>query len=310
MNPEPDEFHAFLAPLAEFFNGYELLFSWEDIQALGNAPFTTSLLGALAGAFAGAYMAQRIAERGKRREELLVELRSVNAATALTFEIVNTLLALKTRHVQPLNATYQAEHSRYQDYAAKRVTGQIQGNTPYPIQAELRSIPAVSIPTQMVQDLLFGKISATGRPLNLAASLTEALRHLGKAVDRHNELIGDFRARRLPPGTDLATMYLGLPGPGSQGNREYGDTVSGITTLTDDAIFFAQLLCLDLRDYGRGISDRLRKLLRGEPPRVYAVDFAKARADKLIPNDEDYASWFTAFEPPPKRKRRWWKRGA
>lgn len=310
MNLEFNELFAFFASVEEFLGEIEPWFYWEDVLALANSAFATSLVGALAGAFAGAYMAQRIAERGKQREELLRELRCVNAAIALTSEIVNTLLALKTPHVSSINAAYQAERARHKEYMAKRATGQIQGNMPFPLQVDFRYTPTISTPVEMLQDLVFGKISATGRPLHLAASLPEALRSLNASIARRNEIIEYFKARHSPASADLVSMYLGLPDAEGRVSQEYGDAVSGITSFTDNAIFFSQLLCRDLRDYGQGISDRLEKLLKAKPPQVYEVDFSKAKADKLIPEDEDYASWFTAFVPPTKPKRRWWKRTA
>lgn len=310
MDSELNELYAFFAPVAEFLGGIEPWFSLEEIQSFANSAFTTSLIGTLAGAFAGAHMARRIAERGKLREELQGELRSVNVAIALTVEIVNTVLALKKLHVGPLASSFQAERTRYQEYLAKRGTGQIQGNMPFPLQVDFRNLPTVTTPVQMLQDLVFSKISATGRPLNLAASLAEALRHLNIAITRRGELIENFRTRQFPPGTDVASLYLGLPHADGHVDQEFGDTITAIAAFTDDVIFFGHLLCRDLRDYGQGVSDRLEKVLKAKPARLYEVDFAKAKADDLIPKDEDYPSWFTAFAPPAKQKRRWWKRTA
>ena len=39
--------------------------SWENLVAISNSAFTTSLVGALAGAYAGAYAAHKISERSK-----------------------------------------------------------------------------------------------------------------------------------------------------------------------------------------------------------------------------------------------------
>jgi hypothetical protein len=310
MNIELNELHAFFAPVEEFLSGIEPLFYWEDVLALANTAFATSLVGALAGAFAGAYMAQRIAERGKLREALVPELRSVNAAIALASEIVNTLLALKAQHVASINSAYLAECTRYKEYMAKRATGQIQGNMPFPLQVDFRYTPTLSTPVEMLRDLVLGKISATGRPLHLAASLPEALRNLNASIARRNEFIEHFKGRHFPAGTDPVALYLGLASADGRASQGYGDTLSEISSFADDALFFGELLCRDLRDYGQGLAERLGKLLKATPPRVHAVDFSKAKADNLIPKDEDYASWLTAFEPPAKAKRRWWKRGA
>jgi hypothetical protein len=79
---------------------------WEDAKGFFNSAFTTSLLGSLAGAFAGAVAAQRIVERGKRREELLSEIRNTNAAIVLAFGVCNLYLTLKKQSVKAMGESY------------------------------------------------------------------------------------------------------------------------------------------------------------------------------------------------------------
>ncbi len=95
---------------------------------------------------------------------------------------------------------------------------------------------------------------------------------------------------------------------GGNVNQEYGDIVGAIASHTDDAIFFGHLLCADLRQYGLKIADQFRKLFKEPVPRVTEVDFTHAQASQLLPKDEDYSTWFTAFRPAPAAKRKWWQR--
>jgi len=105
-------------------------------------------------------------------------------------------------------------------------------------------------------------------------------------------------------------MYLGLPYAGGHVNQQYGDILLGIASYTNDAIFSSHLLCQDLRKYGLTVSDRFKKSLRGKVPDITEVDFSEATAAGLMPKEEDYSTWFSAFVERPKSKRRWWQRGA
>ena len=71
------------------------------------------------------------AERSKVRDDLVKEIRNVNAATALSFGIVNGMLELKKQHVAQLKSSHNDDLQRHQEYMAKRETGEIQGNAPY-----------------------------------------------------------------------------------------------------------------------------------------------------------------------------------
>lgn len=285
-------------------------FAWENLKSFGNSAFTTSLVGALAGAYFGARSAQRVAERGKLREELTSEIRKVNAALALSFGIVNSMLTLKKQHVAALKSAYDAERLRHEDYVAKRKTGQIQGDAPFVLKADFRTMPAVTQPLPVLQDIVFGRLSAVGRPLNLVASLGEVVENLNTAITQRNELIEMFKAGKLPPGANIPDMYLALPYGGGHVNQQYPDLVGAISSYTDNAIFFTHLLCNDLREYGNEVAATFKKSFKDPAPRVTEVDFKQAEADGMLPNADEYKTWFTAFQKLPKPPRKWWQHGA
>lgn len=282
--------------------------TWDSVKAFSNSAFTTSLIGALSGAFAGAAAAQRVAERSKLRDELTKEIRNTNAAITLAFSAVNGVLAIKKQHVRELKATYDAECARHADYVAKRSVGLIQGNAPYELNADFRSMPLMSPPVETVQEIVFGRLSASGRPLSAVAALAEAIKSLNTAITKRNELIDLFKHHRFPPGADLPALYLGIPYAEGQRNQEYGDTVTAIALHTDDAIFFGHLLCRDLREHGLKVVERNKATLKGLPLRVTDVDFKLAREGNLLPAESNYPTWFTAFQPAPELEpKRWWR---
>lgn len=283
--------------------------TWEAVKAFGNSAFTTSLVGALSGAFAGAVAAQHVANSSKLRDELTKEVRNINAAITLAFSVVNGGLAIKKQHVRTLKAAYDDEVARHADYSIKRAAGLIQGNTPYELRADFRSLPIVSPPVAILQEVVFSRLSTTGRPLSLVASLAEAVESLNASIAKRNELIELFKEGQFPKGADLPSLYLGLPYAEGHLNQEYGDTVKAIAQYTDDAIFFSHLLCHDLREYGLKVVERNKGTLKGLPLRITEVDFKDAQENKLLPADKEYATWFTAFQSAPELKpRRWWQR--
>jgi hypothetical protein len=283
--------------------------SWEDVKNFGNSAFTTSLIGALAGAFAGAFSAQRIAERNKVREEFFKEFRNINTVIALAFSVTNTMMVLKKQHVRAIKETYDKEVEKYKSYLSKRSTGQIQGNEPYTVKPAFHRLPPISSSVVMVQEVIFSRLSVTGRALITTTALTEAVENLNGAIAQRNDLIDVFKTGKYPEGASLEHLYLGLSYAGNSVNTEYGDLVNAVTSYTDDAIFFSHLLCIDLAEYGSKLADRFQTQLKEAPPLVSVIDFKQAKEDQLIPNPDMYASWLNGFQLASKpKKKRWWKR--
>ena len=80
--------------------------SWENLAAISNSAFTTSLVGALAGAYAGAYAAHKISERSKERADFQTQIRNTNAAITLSFMVFNAAISLKKQQTKGLCDTY------------------------------------------------------------------------------------------------------------------------------------------------------------------------------------------------------------
>jgi len=235
-------------------------FTWENIKAFSNSSFFTALVGSLAGAFAGAYAAQRTAERSKLRDELMREVRTTNAAIAVSFSIVSSVLSIKRQHIKPMRDTFVAERVALEANKQKRETGQIQGNAPYRFRADFRSIPEMTLPLETLREMVFGKLSVGGRPLSLVGALVEAVSLLNGAVAKRNALIEKFKAGSFEPDANLVVLYFGLPYGGGHINQEYADVVEGISSYTDDVIFYGHLLAGDLHEHGK-------KLLIGKSKR-------------------------------------------
>lgn len=269
--------------------------TWENVKAFANSSFFTSLAGALAGAFAGAYAAQRVAERSKLRDELMRELRATNAALSVVFSVVSSLLSVKQQHIKSLRDSFVAQRTALEAHEQKRATGQVQGNALFEFQANLRSIPELTLPLETLRELAFGRLSVQGRALSLVAAVMESAPLLNGAIARRNALIEKFKSGIFEQGASLVTLYFGLPYDGGHVNQEYPDTVEAISNYADDVISYSRLLAEDLHAHGelqaRGQPKRLARKL----PKIARIDFQKAREDGLMPSDERYADWLKSF---------------
>lgn len=285
-----------LSPLVcAWYSSFTASTTWETMQNFANSTFITSLIGALAGAFAGAVAAQRTAERGKHREELLREIRNTNAAIAVAFGIVNSFLALKGQHVKDLKSRFEVQKAELLEHKRKRQTGEVQSDTPFALQADLQTIQALPLPTDTLQAVVFEKLSLVGRPLNLVITLIQVTHSLNESLAKRNSLIEGYKSDFPKDNQDFAPLYFGLPYGDGHVNLDYPATIDAIYSQTDDGIFFSNLLCKDLHDHGKQLSEVFRKKFKKDAPRVTEVDFSAAISSKLMPDESNYADWVAAF---------------
>jgi hypothetical protein len=268
---------------------------WEDVKAFANSAFLTSLLGSLAGAFAGAAAAQHIAERSKLREEMLREMRNINAAVALAFGICNGFLALKKQHVKALKDAYDTGRADLLEFKRKRKAGEIAPDVPFEFKADLQTLQSQEHPTDILRSIIFERLSTVGRPLNLVVALNQAAEDLKNSMAKRNSLIEGYKSQFSKDTSGLVPLYFGLPYGGGHVNMDYPGAIDSIYRQTDDGIYFAQLLCKDLRAHGLRLAERFKKIHKTEPPRVTEVDFTPAIEQGLMPKDADYDSWTKAF---------------
>lgn len=281
--------------------------SWDELKALSNSSFTTSLIGSLAGAFAGAIAAQRIAERSKLREELSKEIRNTNAGITLALTVANAVLSLKKQHIREIKSTYDTEKSNLLNFLNNKEKTPTTIKSTYTFRGDFRTLPELSPPIGTLEEIVFSRLSATGRPLSLAASIVSAIQSLNNSILQRNELAKLFKDQNFPQGANLHSMYFGLPYGDGHTNQEFGDTVEAMSLYSDDAIFFCILLCADLREHGLQTASTYKVKLKKNPPKVIEAKFETHEQNDLIPKSECYPTWFTAFQRPEEKKRHWYK---
>lgn len=270
-------------------------FSWELLKSFANSTFTTSLIGALAGAFAGATVAQHIAERNKRRDELLREIRNTNAAIAIAFGICNSLLALKKQQVLDLKTNFDAKRAEVFEFERKRIAGELENSEPFYFVADYRTLQAHVLPTDILRTVVLEKLLLVGRPLNLVMMLDQTGYSLGQSIAKRNQLIESYKSGPVVSDQIIRQRYFGLPYNGGSQNLDYPGTIEAIYSQTDDGIFFSHLLCNDLHLHGGKLLDEFRLKFKKNVPRISKVDFTDAIKTGLMPSENDYTHWFTAF---------------
>jgi hypothetical protein len=262
---------------------------WQDTKDFFNSSFST----AMAGAFAGAWGAQYIAERSKYRDELIKEIRNINAASVVAFGICNSLLSLKKQHVKALKENFYSQKKLLTDHRGKVQARAIDPKTAFEFQADLQTLTAPQFPIDILREQIFERLSLVGRPLNLTTTLSETLHCLNWSIERRNQLIESYKSATNPQ-VDLPVLYFGLPVNGHV-DQTYPDVIDSVYSQTNDGIFFSNLLCKDLIEHGEKMAGVFSKKFGKGAPTINTTDFTKAEDAGLMPDEADYADWLTMF---------------
>lgn len=260
---------------------------------LGPNYFGTLVAGAF-GAFAGAYATSR----RETKAAIVAQLNSVSAARALCFSICNRYLALKRQHVRPTWDQYCLGRQRLLDAQQAFRAGDRLRVLEY--QADLRTIQHVWVPTQTLERQVFEKTSIRGRGLAAAVDLIGAIDSLAKALDARDNLIEEIRSKSPVPRHELAATYFGLAVDGVTDDR-FRSNMEGIYRITDDCIFFSQILADDLFEYGQRLRRRYAWRYRLGVPKLKPEDWGFARNEGLLPDHQEYANWLRGFVRAPSR---------
>jgi hypothetical protein len=261
----------------------------EYLVTVVNSNFAVAFIGALAGAYAGGVAAHRSIVKTQEKNELLTEMRSVNAAIIVSLSICNTLLGLKSQIVKPLFDRFSADRSGFKAALEQLRSGQ-RPDAPIHCQMDFTAFTVPLLPIDALKDLIYRRISAHGKPLNLVSQIEGAEAGLRAAVARR-ELIADEFKRKPPPKEQLPFFYYGERLDSGQTYGEYADVLEVIRSYTNDAIWFSAHLCDELVKYGRAREKQFDKRFGNGSPKINEPDFKQPRETGLIPPDAEYSSW-------------------
>jgi hypothetical protein len=265
--------------------------SSKDLFDFLNSNFTAALAGALAGALA----AQRIGDRSKQRDTLLAEIRGTNAAIMVSFSICNVALSLKRQFVRDICETYFAKRRELEQFRSRRATGQQHPDIPFDCRVDLRTVQMPHMPIDVLRDQLYERISVNGRPLATVATLSGSVAALSETLEKRRELIERIRVLGTDDEAQVPAIYFGLPYAVGHTTTEFPDSIEALQRLTDDVIFFSELLSIDLIAHGEHLLAQYKKISRANKEKISKTDFTDARNKGLMPNPVDYADWLRGF---------------
>jgi hypothetical protein len=252
-----------------------------------------ALVGGLVGAAGGAWGAQAIAESSARRKERLTELRNVNALIQLSGSACNIALGYRKQFSIELLDNLKTERKKFDE--AKRNRQRFKEE--YHLKMNLLRFPIPSIPIMRMEEILFSRISSTGRELSIMQQIELSLQGLVEASNERSKLVEMFSSNSIEKSV-APYMYLGVRQPDGTTDQSYPSLVEALDTYAQDVAFFTHMLCSDLVAYG----GRLRKKIieessffDGSVPRVSEIDFSSAQANGLLPSSEGYESWLAGF---------------
>jgi hypothetical protein len=257
-----------------------------------NSRFTSSLLVAFFGALFGAYTAKRIADRARLKDELLKEIRNINAASVIAHSIANSHLALKKQYVKSLYETYNVKREellRLQQRPATNPSQQI-----YQIEFDLRTLEPPSAPITTLQSIVFDKLTASAKAIMLTTTLEQMSQALADSLKSRNTLVQDWRGKVLAPG-EMIPLYFGLPQPHIHVvDQTYHSLIEAIHSCTDDVICFSMLLGDELARQG----DRIREIYdkrfpRAESPIITKIEYPDL--GDLRPPEEKFTDFAKMF---------------
>ncbi|MCE9685132.1 hypothetical protein LZP73_02755 [Shewanella sp. AS16] len=289
--------------MIEMIFQYIYEFKFEIVYKLLNSQFMSSVIGTLTGAFAGAYAAHKIGMGAKRRELLEAQMRYTNVATSSAFLTCNTVLGLKSQHIQSMYTSYIFEKDNFETALRNPPASE-----PIHFEMDLKVLHMPFVPFDDVSGIIQGQVNVRGRSLALVSTIKNSLTSLSEGLEYRNRLIDQLKTKfqGLQEEHKLK-IYFGLPLPDGNIHQEYSDTLPAIYQYIDDVIFFSSLLCSDLVEHGEKIRAQYRKEFGRHLEKTTSPNFKTEKADKLMPDAKDYEDWLNMFQELP-QEQPWFKR--
>jgi len=132
------------------------------------------------------------------------------------------------------------------------------------------------IPSDLLRSQVIEGVSIVGRPLTAAISLIGAIESLADTIRKRNELIERFRSLGAEGAEQLPALYFGMPYRSGHTSTEYPDSIEALQRLTDDVIFFSELLGKDLMDHAKVTLEKYKKVAKVRKERISQIDFSDA----------------------------------
>ncbi len=252
---------------------------WSRIWHDAGWPLILAIVSTFVAAFAGTWGAQTVAERIAARKELLAEIRSVNAALALSFNITNTYVTVKKQHVQQLVEKYEAAKMEHAD-AVENNRGT------FSVLMDLRELSAPFCPVNELRAIMLEKITPSINALMTLTPLIQSVEGLTETIKKRNAWITQFESRsRSLSEIQKAALYLGFEFSPGQTDVRYNSYMDALKSQTDDCIAFPIIISQSLKAYGK----ELRKRYGSDAPEIVSGSFQQS--SEYIPDMNTYKDW-------------------
>ncbi|WP_073526874.1 hypothetical protein [Pseudomonas fluorescens] len=261
-----------------------------------NSQLSSAVIGGMIGAGFGAWAAGMIAKRSKRFDSVNEEIRACNLAMLLAQQALNLTVALKIDAVKPMTDSYNKARSESLDPKVGTISE----------MQNLQKISPINPPLDELRTIALERITLRGPATRAVLQVVESVNCLNRALTTRNEMTDTFLHQQFPPGMDFHHMYFGIQKEGYC-HAGYMDCMRNMARYTDEAVFFTMTLCQMLDEQGLLLRKERKKIARGK---VSLIRFRLAAniPDGIIPDAENYATWFAGYEVKT-NNRKWWQWG-
>lgn len=247
---------------------------WETIGKILNAEFTAATVGALAGAWA----AIRIGRNSKAREEIVSEIRHLNAA--ITLAQSTAIAAFKFKKLQ---LSTIGKHS----------DDMIKFQRKQKIEILMTTMPPFVSQARRLQEIALEKISPLEITTARTAALIESVDKLNHSISEKNALVKETQNSQVEHIS--VQVYLGITN-NNKTNKSYPDILHSICLYLDDIIYFSHSICKELHTLGNSIIDQKSPKERKSLPNIIEPNFKYARESGLFPDNTHYQEWEIYFK--------------
>ncbi len=266
-----------------------------------------SFITALAGAYSGAWGAQAIIGKIKDRETLTKEIRNINAAIIVTYEICNFYLSSK-QQFQGRKIKFDAAKKAYENLQYAQSTER------HSLQLDIEIMPRFFLPIEVLREQLFEKITPGNQVLRLFVTLNNRIHSLNHCIEQINASIASFKERLPLSDKEQLEWYLGLENEHGTTDRTYPSFIEHIYADIDDCISCSRILYEKLVGHGEKLRDTCKNKVRKKLRKIETVNFADIDAGDLMPDLKKYADnlkidfeWPVVSVASKDKHRRWWE---
>ncbi len=260
------------------------MFLWEFVGKI--ATLESNIAVAAIGSAGGALGAAWWLNNRDKKKELKKEIQNTNAAIGMAFGVTNTYCTFKDQLVNPITTNYARASEQLDAHHNAVADG---GNPVFEFEADFRFLTPPLNTSFELHSQLYEKLTIVGRPLHCLITLQQTIHSLHTSILHRNQLINNAKAQQLQD-LALSAFYFGLVDAEGNTDESYPNVMKSIQELTDDCIFYSNLLAEDLGIHGK----ILQKEYGRNAPKVMRIHLHDKTKETLLPsgeNHQDILSW-------------------